>query len=423
MFYRVLKSAFIDQLADVGIDYPLPKRLTVGTNLFPEDNIIEERHVKFGLAGNDLVVSSENPEEQFLLYSLATAGFSTAHAKEIIASKLNIVPEEIMTATEKEAEPLTYQFLTLPRPDIIPALKTSFIRLDFKASQTKALNKTEIIANAHTYVLRLYEDFEINNFELRLDATQKYGILNFFPPRLFGDRLINHKLGKLLLQGQAELALRFFLFKTGRHELPIIIDARQRAEKFFPDFTKIIKVFSTLPYSFSEELEILNELASGQKAEQVLKQKGYLVERWLFCYNAWCFNRMLSKRSREQGIIDEQIPLLSLVENNDDYKDILLSDEVNSLDIIVEQFQIKPWPSQNVPGRLRWIRQTHKFTQNILVLQFELLKHQLPDMVINHLFDFQNSLTTTAFINHERVDAKQILGQGSILTSLSKSSG
>ena len=77
--------------------------------------------------------------------------------------------------------------------------------------------------------------------------------------------LLYFKIGKLILQGNYELAVKYLLFKTNEYEMPLVAELKNQAEEIYPEFKQIETIFEKLPYSFLYELRVVNYLKNRPK--------------------------------------------------------------------------------------------------------------------------------------------------------------
>ena len=85
------------------------------------------------------------------------------------------------------------------------------------------------------------EKVDLNILSSRLKTIESYGILNYYQSQRFGGiRLDSHKIGKMILQGNYEMAAKFLLFNTNDFEDDethyfILIEAPKKMSTCFSD--------------------------------------------------------------------------------------------------------------------------------------------------------------------------------------------
>ena len=162
------------------------------------------------------------------------------------------------------------------------------------------------------------------------------------------------------MQGEYELAVKYYLFKNVADDIPLIINLRRRAEKAFPNWEVIEQIYEELPYTFFNEIRLLNYLIENPK-----NYIGGLInledqtQLWVYAYSSWLFNKYLSAYTKVNGCVNEAFPLLT----SDDAADIkiyskyLAEDKTEDFIKNLQPFKFIQFKKRLVDGRV--------FPQNI----------------------------------------------------------
>ncbi len=257
---------------EIGIGNIPEERPAGYIRLYPEDFIVEERRAD-GISRITRASSegdaARGEKENTLYATLIKIGIPTNIAIERISAALEVGAGRIGYAGLKDADAVTGQLISISgirMPiDEIRAKKIPNIYLKDFYYGKGALTPGSLEENIFTITVRTREPLD-ERFRLKIENIRRFGILNYYQSQRFGgSRLISHKLGKLILQGNYELAIRYFLFKASEDDIPLVVNIRKRAESLYPDFTKIREVFEELPYWFHNELKALAYLEKDPK--------------------------------------------------------------------------------------------------------------------------------------------------------------
>ncbi|MGA8513117.1 MAG: tRNA pseudouridine(13) synthase TruD [Thermoplasmata archaeon] len=132
---------------------------------------------------------------------------------------------------------------------------------------------------------------------IRSELRDAGGFPNFFGLQRFGEvRPVTHLVGRRLVQGDVAGAVDLYLTEIAPNDAGPGVEAR-RAYALHRDPKRALQEF---PPSYRFERTMLDHLARGQSPERALRSLSREL-RLLFihAYQAWLFNRWLSRRFRE----------------------------------------------------------------------------------------------------------------------------
>lgn len=420
------KRAERQMLDEIGA-YNVPKEKLPGyIRLFPQDFIVEEKMSDgriFDICSikSNEIVNKEDEKNNTLYAKMIKIGIPTNVAVERIAHSLNISANKIGYAGLKDSDAITAQLIAFPG-----VKKTTQEILDIKIPNVfltgfyyskGSLNPGDLAGNIFTITVRTKSGTD-DNFRLRFDLLNKYGILNYFQTQRFGGlRLMSHKLGKLIMRGEYENAVRDFLFKTNEDDIELVRIIRRSAEDAFPNWKKIYEIMLELPYMFANELRLLDFLVKEpDNYVGALIQIEDQTQLWLYAYSSWLFNKYLSAYTGKNGCVSEKFPTLFSDESKDIklYEKYLREDGTENFVKYVRPFKFIQYKKRLVPGRI--------FPENVIcrpfdggvVTYFTLPKGCYATTFLTNLFELHQGLPIPEWVNLKEINPKEILGRGSI---------
>ncbi|AEH24088.1 tRNA pseudouridine(13) synthase TruD [Pyrococcus yayanosii] len=261
--------------------------------VYPEDFIVREVLPKAAFRG------------PCLLFLLKKRNWETMAAIKEIAKRLGIHYSEIGFAGTKDRHAVTYQYISICRPELkerVNSIKMKGVELRF-VGKGRRLKLGMLLGNRFLIRVRGPERPE-NLPEIIGELKEKGGFPNYFGPQRFGERrVVNHLVGKLLLLGDFESAARLFL---GYAEGDMEGDEARRnfwetgdVERALEEFPKFLRYERAMLYRY-------RETGSWKKAFLVLPRP--IARIFIHAYQAYLFNLYLSRRIEEGMSLAEAIP-------------------------------------------------------------------------------------------------------------------
>ena len=263
----------------------------------PEDFIVEE-----------VISKSVFKKQNCLIYRLTKKNWDTMAAVKEIAKRIGIHYKDIGFAGTKDRHGVTSQYISICGGNLkelkekVDSLQIQDIELEF-VGYGKRLKLGSLWGNRFTIIVR-----ELNvPVEEALERTRaiikeikvKGGFPNYFGYQRFGERrVINHEVGRLLLEGKFEEAAMKFL---GEYSGDMLGDD---ARKEFLESGDVDKALESFPKFLRYERAMLyryKETKSWKKAFATLPRP--IVRLFIHSYQSYLFNKALSRR------IEEGLPL------------------------------------------------------------------------------------------------------------------
>ena len=415
----------------IGIDYYDPQ-LSIGyLKLMPQDFIVEEispDSVLHNVDTGDLITDISQDGLTYFA-DLVKVGISTLDAKDQLAELLKIEPKHISFAGIKDRLALTSQRISIRNLTEVDALKNINQENFFIKNKSRGkgvVANGDLRGNRFIITLRttapITEEF-IAKTQRNLSFIEQNGFWNFFSFQRFGTpRLISHWLGLLLIKGQYEKVVKTFITHTAPRELPYFVNIRKNMEGIWGNWADIQKKISIFPYHFSLENKLVEHLLKNPSdflgALQLIPDQTRL---WMYAYDCFLFNRMLSQLIKK-GSIPSQLPLITSFNPRDwePYREFLDADEVrlpsrSYRDFPFVRVESRTWPTIQKIG----IHATD-FKDQLALFAFSLPKGSYATTFLANFFTLTTGLPILPGISMEKIDAKELLNLGTLGPTLER---
>lgn len=244
-----------------------------------------------------------NQPTRYIRLSLEKHGVETLRAIQILASSLKISISRIGFAGMKDKEAITSQFISIKDTDlnIIKNIELGNIYLRNFNYIKSALNIGNLFGNHFIIVIR---DLELSTKKIEGAITSikneiSSGLINYFGQQRFGKiRPISHLVGKALLKGNYEDAVKIYLTKVYPDERIDASNARIELKENW-DFEKAINNFpKRLLYEIMMIKSLIKFPNDYRKAFEALPNR--LQSMLIYAYQSYIFNKILSKRKEQK---------------------------------------------------------------------------------------------------------------------------
>jgi len=413
-----------DIFSRIGIDIPFPPRPQGYLRFYLQDFVVEEISKDGEISEVGLEKNKISPTFPFNLgCDLIKVGISTLDAINILAETLQIKIRRITYAGLKDTNALTSQkiiFLDVGAELLERLKKLSFPNLFLTNFSVKKefLSPGRLSGNRFFIFARTKEKIEEKELSANLNKIKKEGFLNFYFSQRFGEpRLINHYIGKLILQGKYEEAIFNFLTNSGLSEIPLIQEKRNEAKKHFGNWQKMEEIFFKFPFTFRNEISLLSYLKENPTdflgALIFVKD---LTQIFIFSYSSYLFNKILSLNQR--GLeLPEEIPLFLSPDLRDRkvYWFWLEKDGIENFEENIQPF-IKFFKLKRrfVKTRIFPKEVLYKILPEGVALSFILEKGAYATTFLANLFELKEGLPFPDWVKPKEYDLKKEFRIGSI---------
>lgn len=405
-----------DFLSRIGIDYQSEKCGRGFIKQYPTDFIVEEitpENRIVDISPSNIELSQDSGAQ--IGADMIKEGIDTFEAVEMVAEALHVNPANISTAGLKDGRALTAQQIIIngTTPDQVKALQLPKIILKNVRSVKGTIGVGGLWGNKFTILVRVDEK-DNAKVDAKIKTIKENGFYNFFSLQRFGPRLINTEIGRLILQGEYEKAVHMLLTAQATSEILALKNIRSKAEEFWGDWEMMRQELRVLPYFFRYEIKLLETLIeTGGKYLLGLKAIDSQTKLFVFAYNSYCFNKLLSNYANSGKPIPETLPLISShSEVLECYKEVLSQEELQSLQLDQEAISFLGMQKRrDIPTVIR--PKIHKvmILPTGYIFSFSLAKGAYATTFLTEFFELYTGRPIPDWVDRNRYDIKASLGE------------
>lgn len=407
------------QLSRIGIVLPHPPIGRGFIKYYPFDFIVEEIKKGSQIVSVDYEpISPPRNQGPFLTADLVKIGISTVDALKELAAILKIKETQIGYGGIKDAIALTSQRLSFSsiKPESLLALPTTNYFLKNLEFSDQAISMNSILGNRFTIVIRTQDPIDEKALSEKIENLSREGFWNFYWMQRFGNRLLSHWWGLLLLQGKEERVVRSYLCEPGPNESAFFVKLRQLANTKFENWEEIIDLYKPFEFTLRNELTLLQYLKEFRHDYTgALRTISEQVKLWLYAYASFLFNKTLSIYANGMNSVPKELPLL-LSNNPKDievYKQFLEADKVPSdFGQRIKRFDFIRLLSRKVETKFFAKIHNYEVVPEGVVISFDLPKGSYATTFLSQIFSLDPTISNQLSAN--QIDPKNVLHIGSI---------
>jgi TruD family tRNA pseudouridine synthase len=264
---------------------------------------------------------------------LVKQGMATFEALERLSDTLNIPLADITYAGLKDGSAITAQKISFNglSPEKLGGLQIPDLFLKNIHERKGVVEMGRLDGNRFTILVRSNR-VDLEQLKDKINQIKENGFWNFYSLQRFGSRLATHLMGRLILQGKYQEAVKYLLIGDSPHEMNAFRHIRSEAAQCWGNWEKMSQIFLQFPYFFYYELTVLESLKETSinfiRALQSVKDQ---TRFYVYAYFSFLFNKLLSKMVAE-GTAPDALPLLrDFPDVMDVYRDLVSAEEINSL--------------------------------------------------------------------------------------------
>ncbi len=253
---------------------------------FPEDFVVIEEPLPSVFEG-----------KRYAIFLLKKRNWDTMTAIKEIAKRAGISHRDIGFAGTKDRHAVTYQYISVPADakDKVEGVQIRDVGLKF-VSYGRFIKLGHLLGNRFRIIVRDVNEKALGRTkEIVSELREKGGFPNYFGYQRFGERrVVNHLVGKLLLQGKFDEAARLFLgYADGSMEGD---EARRNfwetgdVDKALEEFPRFLRYERTLLYTYRK---------TGSWKRAFLSLPLPVMRIFIHAYQSYLFNLYLSRRMEE----------------------------------------------------------------------------------------------------------------------------
>lgn len=295
----------------VGIEGYLTSGLGVGGQIkaIPEDFVVEEVAI-------DFAVSEDGP---FLLAEVTSRNWETNRLVRELSRALRISRQRISFAGTKDKRAVTTQRMTFRQvsAEELGKVRLGDVELKPLYRTNRGLELGDLLGNRFKVRLTRVggQDLDTRLKGVVEELTLAGGFPNFFGPQRFGEvRPITHLVGRALVRGDVQGAVELYL----GHPQPGEKEDAYEARKAFQETGDVARALREFPGRLGFERAILNHLRKTPDdfIGGLSQLPRNLLTLFINAYQAFLFNRILSRRLRRLGLLTPVIGDLVLPMGN-----------------------------------------------------------------------------------------------------------
>ena len=296
------------QEAAFGMEFYSTNSLGVGGRLKHrfEDFIVEEISVDGNLLSIDdwqsesSSIEIEGIKSKFLWFIVQKMGMTTIDTANILAAKLKIPRHLVSYAGLKDKRAVTTQAMSCPASVSHQFRDLHLTRIDVRNLRytKRPIQIGDLWGNRFTILLRDIEVDCPNVCEIARDLLEK-PLLNYFGVQRFGVlRPSTHLIGKALVKGKYEEAVRYMLTIGSEYESE---DLRAARAELSEELTLNESILAAFPQDLKYERNVIHYLIKhpGEYSQALSKLPGRLNTIFIHSYQSYLFNCLLSLRVKE----------------------------------------------------------------------------------------------------------------------------
>ncbi len=278
-----------------------------------------------------------------LHFTLVKKSWTTLRAISKLSEKLRISRRRFGFAGSKDRQAVTAQRISVWNMDVskLKKIKLKDIRLKNFSYSNKRITLGDLYGNRFTITVRNPNQFS----KKELKKTLEDGIPNYFGPQRFGiQRNMNHLIGKQLLLGNFEEAVRILITKEGNENIESK-SARKFAAENWGDWNSILRIW---PKNLGIEAAVLNYLVKypHDYANALRKLPKNLRRMFIHAFQSYIFNLTLSSLEK----YPEKIQLVGYDTKLEGETGNLISGFLKQENIKLSDFKLKRMPKLAEPG-------------------------------------------------------------------------
>lgn len=392
--------------------------------LFPEDFIVEEVSAEseiIRVEDGSLFVSDSIPRESAptMWFELVKMEADTIEVAADLARQIGVDQRRIGVAGIKDKHALTAQRVSIRdvSPEKLGQVSSPHFFLKNVRGGKGALAMGDLAGNQFTIFVRMREGSDESSLRLTLADLREQGFWNFFYLQRFGTpRLISHHLGRTILQGRYEEAIRLSLTVASNRELEWYRRFRRRLAEHWGDWKWILHEIEPVAYSFREEKLMIEHLLRypGDFAG-ALATVPEQMRLWVYAYGSFLFNRFLSSLIKRGSDVPLSVPLaLSPDPIARDFYGAMLREDAIETFASLRGFPFIQSPRHPIETLKPFDLRAMRVIPEGIALSFFLEKGSYATTALAHIFDLSSGSVAPEGISKNEVDAKELLGTGTL---------
>jgi len=296
----MIKPSLVEQSIGLTTFYTLHPGIGGQLRKHIEDFIVEEQPKKFPV----------DSKGNFLLVKVTAKNWETNDLIREFAKRLHISKKRITFAGTKDKRALTTQTLCFYNvtKDKINDISISDVDCTVLHKTNKRVHIGDLIGNSFTIIVRdIDETITTEDIQQILHPLQSVnGFPNFFGVQRFGGiRPITHKVGRAMVDADFEKAVSIYLTELSEFEGEDASNARKQ----LLETNDYKQGFHQFPHRLRFEKMLMQHLIENPRdfTGALKRLPSNLLTMFVYAFQSYLFNRMLSKRIQQGLPLNEAI--------------------------------------------------------------------------------------------------------------------
>ncbi len=344
--------------------------------------------------------------------TMVKQAYGTFEAIEAVAEALKLPKTAVTYSGLKDGRALTSQLISFNSTDqaAIEALKLPNIIIKDVHSRIGVRNIGELLGNRFTILVRTDKPVDAKALETALGPIKSQGFWNFYSLQRFGNRLLTHRIGQMVLTGRHEDALRLFLCGSSPHETRTFQHLRTQAAEQWGNWAAMTKVYNEYPFFMEKELRATAALEqTGGNISAGLAAISDQIKFAVAAFGSYHFNALLSKKIAS-GDAPAELPLLNPETIS------LFASELGADQLAGISFSQPGLPflgenrTKTAPTRSKIVVHSATVIPEGVIFHFDLPKAAYATTFMAELFDLYQGRPVPDWVNQAEVDTRAPLG-------------
>ncbi|MBU0496365.1 MAG: tRNA pseudouridine(13) synthase TruD [Candidatus Thermoplasmatota archaeon] len=187
----------------------------------------------FQVVEQSSVVPSAHPD-RFQVFLLKKQGIDTFEALRLVARRWRVPLFEIGYAGLKDKHAVTQQYISIATSYTAQGFKSEQLETRFMGYTKNKILIGDLTGNQFVIVIRDLTDQAVDEVLCQIPFVQRMGVPNYFDSQRFGSVIRQQFIAKVVLQGDCEKAVRWFLTAYQKYESRTVKDDKRRLLAAWP---------------------------------------------------------------------------------------------------------------------------------------------------------------------------------------------
>lgn len=228
----------------------------------------------------------------YAYYQVEKRGLAALELRTALAARLSLPPSAVMLPALKDREAVTQQYVSVRGRGPAQVQGAGFVARRVGWGP-RPLRPGDLVGNRFTLTVRDLGAGEVQALAASLVRLSQVGLPNYFDEQRFGSLAAGGFIGKVILQRDAEQALRLYLSAPMMGDPPPVRAFKREAQAHWGEWSVLFGL-APRPSNFRSVLTFLRDHpADYRKALNLIPAR--LLALYLAAYQSWVWNRILGR--------------------------------------------------------------------------------------------------------------------------------